>query len=75
LSPYPKKQVEDLFDGRHPVDVVTVPDPPAPEAVLRECSVAELVIGDKRHAHRLPREVLQQMNRCCLLYTSPSPRD
>ena len=67
LSPYPKKQVEDLFDGRHPVEVVTVPDPPAPEAVLRECSVAELVIGDKRHAHRLPREVLQQMNRCLLI--------
>ncbi len=67
LSPYSKKQVEDLFDSRHAVDVVTVPDPPAPEAVLRECSVAELVIGDKRHAHRLPREVLQRMTRCMLI--------
>ncbi len=47
--------------------MVTVPDPPAPDAVLRECSVADLVIGDKRHAHRLPREVLQQMTRCLLI--------
>jgi phosphoglycerate dehydrogenase-like enzyme len=67
LSPYAKEQVEDLFAGRHAVDVVTVPAPPAPEAVLRECSLAELVIGDKRHAHRLPREVLQQMTRCLLI--------
>jgi len=36
LSPYSKKQVEDLFAGRHSVDVVTVPDPPAPDDVLRE---------------------------------------
>jgi D-3-phosphoglycerate dehydrogenase len=67
LSPYSKKQVEDLFDGRHAVDVVTVPDPPAPDAVLRECSQAELVIADKRHGHKLPREVLQQMTRCLLI--------
>ena len=67
LSPYSKKQVEDLLAGRHEVEVVTVPDPPAPEAVLRECSLAELVIADKRHAHRLPREVLQRMNRCLLI--------
>jgi D-3-phosphoglycerate dehydrogenase len=49
------------------VDVVTVPDPPAPDAVLRECSQAELVIADKRHGHKLPREVLQQMTRCLLI--------
>ena len=67
LSPYAKKQVEDLLAGRHAVEVVTVPDPPAPEAVLRECSLAELVIADKRHAHRLPREVLQRMTRCLLI--------
>jgi len=67
LSPYSKKQVEDLLTGRHAVEVVTVPDPPAPEAVLRECTLAELVIGDKRHAHRLPREVLQHMTRCLLI--------
>ncbi len=53
--------------GHHEVEVVTVPDPPAPEAVLRECSLAELVIADKRHAHRLPREVLQRMTRCLLI--------
>ena len=47
--------------------MVTVPDPPAPEAVLRECSLAELVIADKRHAHRLPREVLHRMTRCLLI--------
>jgi len=67
LSPYSKKQVEDLLAGHHEVEVVTVPDPPAPEAVLRECSLAELVIADKRHAHRLPREVLQRMTRCLLI--------
>ena len=67
LSPYSKKQVEDLFDGRHAVDVVTVPDPPAPEDVLRECTLAELVIADKRHKHRLPRDVLEQMTRCLLI--------
>lgn len=67
LSPYSKQQVEGLFAGRQPVDVVTVPDPPAPEAVLRECSQADLVIADKRHKHRLPREVLEQMRRCLLI--------
>ena len=67
LSPYSKQQVEGLFAGRQPVDVVTVPDPPAPEAVLRECSQADLVIADKRHKHRLPREVLEQMRRCLLV--------
>ena len=67
LSPYSKEQVEGLFAGHHAVDVVTVPDPPAPEAVLRECSTAELVIADKRHKHRLPREVLEQMRRCLLI--------
>ncbi len=67
LSPYSKEQVEGLLAGRHEVEVVTVPDPPAPEAVLRECSLAELVIADKRHAHRLPREVLQRMTRCLLI--------
>ena len=67
LSPYSKGQVEALFAGRHAVDAVTVPDPPAPEAVLRECSMADLVIADKRHKHRLPREVLEQMRRCLLI--------
>ncbi|OLC23583.1 MAG: hypothetical protein AUJ02_12405 [Chloroflexi bacterium 13_1_40CM_3_65_12] len=67
LSPYSKEQVEGLFAGRQPVEVVTVPDPPAPEAVLRECSLAELVIADKRHKHRLPREVLEQMTSCLLI--------
>jgi D-3-phosphoglycerate dehydrogenase len=67
LSPYSKEQVEGLFAGRHAVEVVTVPDPPAPEAVLRECSLAELVIADKRHKHRLPRAVLQRMTSCLLI--------
>ena len=67
LSPYSKKQVEDLFAGRHSVDVVTVPDPPAPDEVLRECTLAELVIADKRHQHRMPRKVLEQMRRCLLI--------
>src|SRR5207244_7273165 len=66
-SPYPKNPVVALFAGRHAVDGVTVPAPPAPEAVLQECSVADLVIADKRHAHRLPREVLERMTRCLLI--------
>jgi D-3-phosphoglycerate dehydrogenase len=67
LSPYSKQQVEGLFAGRHPVEVVTVPDPPAPDAVLSACSQADLVIADKRHKHRLPREVLEEMRRCLLI--------
>ncbi len=67
LSPYSKQQVEGLFAGRHPVEIVTVPDPPAPDAVLSACSEADLVIADKRHKHRLPREVLEQMSRCLLI--------
>ncbi len=46
---------------------MTVPDPPAPDAVLRECSEADLVIADKRHKHRIPRQVLEQMRRCLLI--------
>ena len=67
MSPYSKEQVEGLFDGSHPVDVVTVPDPPAPDAVLRECPSADLVIADKRHAHKLTRQVLERMSRCLLI--------
>ena len=67
LSPYTKEQIEGLFAGRHPVDVVTVPDPPAPETVLSECSLAELVIADKRHKHRLDRAALAAMTRCRLV--------
>ena len=67
LSPYSKERVEGLFAASHPVDVVTVPDPPAPEAVLAACAPADLVIADKRHAHRLPRQVLEQMPRCLLI--------
>jgi D-3-phosphoglycerate dehydrogenase len=67
LSPYSKQQVEGLFAGRHPVEVVTVPDPPAPDAVLSACSQADLVIADKRHKHRLPRETLEEMRRCLLI--------
>jgi D-3-phosphoglycerate dehydrogenase len=67
LSPYSKEQVEGLFAGRHSVDVVTVPDPPAPEAVLAACADADLVISDKRHAHRLSRRVLENMSHCLLV--------
>jgi len=35
--------------------------------VLSACSQADLVIADKRHKHRLPREVLEQMRRCLLI--------
>jgi D-3-phosphoglycerate dehydrogenase len=59
--------VRGFFRGRHEVDVVTVPDPPAPAAVREAVAGADLVIGDKRHKHRLDRETLSAMQRCRLI--------
>jgi phosphoglycerate dehydrogenase-like enzyme len=67
LSPYSEQTVLQMFAGRHRVEVELVPDPPDPEAVLRAVADADLVIGDKRHLHRLGRHVLEQMSRCRLI--------
>jgi D-3-phosphoglycerate dehydrogenase len=56
-----------MFQGRHQVDVVLVPPPPAQSAVLAACTGADLVIGDQRHKHRVDRIVLERMRGCRLL--------
>jgi phosphoglycerate dehydrogenase-like enzyme len=67
LSPYSEELVRSLFRGEYDVDVVLVPDPPAPDAVREAVAEAELIIGDKRHKHRLDRTTLDAMRRCRLI--------
>ena len=56
-----------MFKGRHPVDIVLLPEPPAQEAVLEATHEAHLVIADKRHQHRIDRRVLENMRNCLLI--------
>jgi D-3-phosphoglycerate dehydrogenase len=67
LSPFDEATVRAMFQGRHQVDVVLVPPPPAQSAVLAACTGADLVIGDQRHKHRVDRMVLERMRGCKLL--------
>src|SRR5216684_2573899 len=67
LSPYDEGTVRAMFQGRHQVDVVLVPPPPAQPAVLAACAGADLVIGDQRHKHRVDRAVLERMRGCKLV--------
>ncbi len=67
LSPYSEETVRAMFKGRHPVEVVLVPEPPAQEAVLNATHAAHLVIADKRHLHRIDRRVLENMRSCLLI--------
>ena len=67
LSPFDEATVRAMFQGRHQVDVVLVPPPPAQSAVLAACTGADLVIGDQRHKHRVDRTVLERMRGCKLL--------
>jgi D-3-phosphoglycerate dehydrogenase / 2-oxoglutarate reductase len=67
LSPYDEATVQALFKGRHQVHVTLVPPPPAPAQVIAACAEADLVIADRRHKHRVDREVLQNMRRCRLI--------
>jgi D-3-phosphoglycerate dehydrogenase len=67
LSPYDEATVRAMFQGRHQVDVVLVPPPPAQSAVLAACTGADLVIGDQRHKHRVDRAVLERMHGCKLV--------
>jgi D-3-phosphoglycerate dehydrogenase len=56
-----------MFKGRHQVDVMLVPDPPAQAAVMAACASADLVIADRRHKHQVDRAVLQNMRHCRLI--------
>jgi D-3-phosphoglycerate dehydrogenase len=56
-----------MFQGRHQVEVILVPPPPAQSAVLAACSGADLVIGDQRHRHSVDRSVLEHMRGCKLV--------
>jgi D-3-phosphoglycerate dehydrogenase len=67
LSPYDEGTVRAMFKERHQVEVVTVPPPPDQPAVMAACAEADLVIGDRRHRHRVDREVLHRMRRCRLI--------
>src|ERR1700693_2448955 len=67
LSPYDEGTVRAMFKGRHQVEVVLVPDPPAQPAVTAACAEAHLVIADRRHKHRIDRAVLENMRHCMLI--------
>ena len=67
LSPYDETQIRALFKGEHEVEVVLVPPPPAQPAVLAACKDAHLVIADRRHKHRVDRDVLAAMTSCLLV--------
>lgn len=67
LSPYDEGTVQAMFKGRHEVEVTLVPPPPDQAAVARACASADLVIADRRHKHRIDREVLSRMTRCRLI--------
>jgi phosphoglycerate dehydrogenase-like enzyme len=67
LSPYSEEMVRAMFKGRHEVDIVFVPDPPAQQAVLDATHAAHLVIADKRHLHRIDRRVHENMRNCLLI--------
>jgi len=49
------------------VQVTLVPPPPAQAEVIAACADADLVIADRRHKHRVDREVLDNMRRCRLI--------
>ena len=67
LSPYDEGTVRAMFKGRHPVEVVLVPAPPAQPDVAAACAAADLVIADRRHKHQIDRTILEQMRRCLLI--------
>src|SRR5947207_7211673 len=67
LSPYDEGTVRGMFSGRHTVEVVFVPPPPAQAEVAAACAEADLVIADRRHKHRIDRVVLERMTRCRLI--------
>src|SRR6266581_9139666 len=67
LSPYDESTVRAMFAGRHRVEVVLVPPPPAQSEVAAACAHAGLVIADRRHKHQIDRQILERMDRCLLI--------
>ena len=67
LSPYDEATVRAMFQGRHQVEVALVPPPPDQSAVRDACRHADLVIADRRHKHRVDRDILKDMKRCRLI--------
>ena len=67
LSPYDEATVTEMFKGRHQVDVVFASEPPDQPSVIAACTGADLVIGDKRHKHRIDQPVLERMRGCKLI--------
>ena len=67
LSPYDEVTVRALFKDRYEVEVALVPPPPAQAEVAEACTDADLVIADRRHKHRVDRDVLRNMRRCRLI--------
>jgi D-3-phosphoglycerate dehydrogenase len=67
LSPFSEEAVRDLFKGRHEVEIAIAPDPPAQEAIRDLVADADLVIGDRRHKHRIDRPVLKAMRKARLI--------
>ena len=67
LSPYSEDVVRGLVADAGDIEVVLVPPAPAPEAVCEAVADADLVLGDKRHKHRLDRPALAAMRRCRLV--------
>ena len=67
LSPYDEATVQALFKGRYQVEVALAPPPPAQAEVAAVCADADLVIADRRHKHRVGRDVLMNMRRCRLI--------
>jgi D-3-phosphoglycerate dehydrogenase len=67
LSPYSEETVRGLFRGRYEPEILIAPDPPAQDAVRDLVADADLVIGDRRHKHRIDRPVLEAMRRARLI--------
>lgn len=65
LSPWDPSLVDGWVAGR--AEVVTAPEPPAPDRLRELAATADVVIGDQRHKHRLDRSVLEVMGRCRLI--------
>ena len=61
LSPYAEEVVRGLLPADRELEIILVPPPPAPDAVLAAVAGADLVLADKRHRHRLGRDILAAM--------------
>lgn len=66
LSPLSEDHIRELA-GTGDIEVLLLPDPPAPDAVRDAVADADVVIGDVRQAHRLDRDTLALMKRCRLI--------